>query len=389
MTVEFRLEIERLASGGEGVGHAPDGRVVFVPATAPGDHVDVRIIEEQKRFLRAEVIDLVTAGPGRVAPRCSLVGTCGGCTWQHLDYPTQCQAKAERVAETFARVAGIELSEPVECTPSPDPFGYRSRARVGFRDGVIGFRQTGSHTLCPASACPVLVPALDQELARLSANPPDGNGELTLAAGEDGGVCVTGDASAGSSISIRAADHEIEISPGVFFQANALLRTALATAVHEAAGRGSRAMELFAGSGYFTIGLAERFDEVLVVEAQGRATKDLVRNLARAGRENVDVVTGVAERSLSSPRLTDFAPDVVVLDPPRKGLEGAAVERIAALAPRRVVYVSCDPATHARDAKKFVGLGYAVQSLRAFDLFPQTSHVEAIAVLDRTGAERS
>ncbi len=379
----MQLRIERLAGSGEGVGRDETGRVVFVPDTAPGDLVQVRIVEERKRFARAELASLDEPGPSRIDPPCPLVGECGGCAWQHLDYAEQCHAKAERVRDAFERVAGLVLPGPVECTPSPAPFGYRSRARVGFRDGVVGFRRLRSHSLIAAAHCPVFVPALDAALARLNADPPKGHGELTLAAGEDGSVSVTGDGRQSPGIEILAGDDPIRVSPGVFFQANALLRSDLAAAVHQAAGRGSRALELFSGSGYFTVGLARRFEQVLVVESHGRATRDLAANLAAAGQDNVEVVTGLAERKLASPRLSAFEPEVIVLDPPRKGLERQAVERITALHAPRIVYVSCDPATHARDCARLLTAGYHLTSLHAFDLFPQTPHTEALATLER------
>ena len=379
------VTIERLASEGDGIGRLADGRVVFVPATAPGDVARVRVIEEHPRFARAELLHVTEPGPSRVEPRCPLVGTCGGCNWQHIGYDAQCAAKARRVADTFERVAKLVPPEAVECTPCPTPYGYRSRARVGFRDGVVGFRRVRSHRLCAASTCPVLVPALDAALARLSDDPPGGDGELTLAAGEDGRVCVTGDGRDGVPIEIVSAPGRtaIQISPGVFFQANAQLRRPLAEAVHALAGTGARALELFAGSGFFTPGLAERFGRVLVVESQGRATRDLAANLAAAGHTNVEVVTGLAERKLEAPALAGFAPDVVVLDPPRKGIDRVAADRIAMLGAPRIVYVACDPATQARDAARMASHGYRLAQLRAFDLFPQTPHVESIALLEK------
>lgn len=382
MSELVQLRIDRLAGGGEGVGRDEGGRVVFVPATAPGDVVQARIVEEQKRFARAELVKVETPGPGRVEPRCPLVGECGGCAWQHLSYEEQCRAKAERVRDAFERVAGLALPGPVECTPSPEPFGYRSRARVGFRDGVVGFRRLRSHSLIAAPSCPVFTPALDAALARLGAKPPDGRGELTIAAGEDGAVCITGDGRRSPGITILAGEDPVRVSPGVFFQANALLRSALAAAVHEAAGTGARVLELFSGSGYFTIGLACHFGQVLVVESHGRATRDLAANLAAAGHDNVEVVTGLAERKLESPKLALFEPEVIVLDPPRKGLDRGSAERIAALRARRLVYVSCDPGTHARDCARLQSGGYQLTALRAFDLFPQTPHTEALAVLE-------
>jgi 23S rRNA (uracil1939-C5)-methyltransferase len=239
--------------------------------------------------------------------------------------------------------------------------------------------------LIAAPHCPVFTPALDAVLARLCANPPNGNGELTIAAGEDGAVCITGDGRQSPGVTILAGEDPVRVSPGVFFQANALLRSTLAAAVHEAAGTGVRALELFSGSGYFTVGLARRFEQVLVVESHGRATRDLAANLAAAGHDNVEVVTGLAERKLESPRLVAFEPDAIVLDPPRKGLDRSSAERIAALRAPRLVYVSCDPGTHARDCARLLGEGYRLASLEAFDLFPQTPHTEAIAVLELAG----
>ena len=385
MSASQNVTIERLASEGDGVGRLADGRVVFVPATAPGDVAEVRIVEEHPRFARAELVRVTEPGPSRVQPRCPLVGTCGGCAWQHIEYSEQCAAKARRVAETFERVAKLSPPDTVECTPCPAPYGYRSRARLGFRDGVVGLRQVRSHRLCGASSCPVLVPLLDATLARLADDPPSGNGELTLAAGDDGSVCVTGDGRDGVAIEIESAPSStrIQISPGVFFQANSVLRQPLAEAVHALAGEGERALELFAGSGFFTMGLAGRFERVLVVEAQGRATRDLAANLAAAGHANVEVVTGLAERKLEAPALADFAPDVVLLDPPRKGLDRVAADRIAMLGAPRIVYVACDPATQARDVARIAGHGYRLTQLRAFDLFPQTPHVESIALLEK------
>jgi 23S rRNA (uracil1939-C5)-methyltransferase len=381
---DFEVTIERLAAGGEGVGHAPDGRAVFVARSAPGDRARVRVVETHERWLRAELETLVTPGPGRTEPRCPLFGRCGGCDWQHLDYATQLAAKAGILRDALLRIGGLEPPGEVEIAPSP-PYAYRGRARVGVGRGVVGFRRAGSHALEPATACPVLVPALDAALAKLAAHPPAKDGEIELAAGDDGGVRAWGPGGlllGEAALAIDAGPGRIAVSPGVFFQGNAQLRGPLLEAVLEAAGRGARALELCAGAGFFTLGLAARFAEVRAVESSPPAARDLRANLRANGIRNVSVRCVALERFLASAEPLDFAPDALVVDPPRTGL-GAPLARQLAAASARVVYVSCEPATLARDLAALVEAGLRLVALRGFDLFPQTAHVEALALLSR------
>lgn len=377
------LAIERLASSGEGVAHDPDGRVVFVPGTVPGDHVEVRLVEERRRFARGEALNRIEDGPDRVAPRCPLVGRCGGCTWQHVAYPAQVRAKGAIVQDALQRIGRLEPPGEVVCTPSPDPFGYRGRARLGFERGRVGFRHLRSHALCPATMCPVLAPPLAEALAALGRKPPEGQGELTLAAGDDGAVCITGDGRPGRGVVLEVSGDRVRVSAGGFLQVNALLRGVLAEAVFEAAGSGERLAEYFAGAGFFTLGLARRFGRVVAVEAHPTATGDIAANLAAAGLSNVKIETAPAESDRHRDALQRFAPQVVVLDPPRTGLPPGFAKYVAGLAADRIVYVSCDPATLARDLRVLCDDGYRLASVRAFDLFPQTPHVETLATLER------
>lgn len=381
----LRLRIESLSSEGAGVARDETGRVVFVPGSCPGDLVLARTYTGGARqsFSRAEVVRVLEAGAARITPLCPLVYDCGGCSWQHIDYAEQCRAKERILQDAFARIAGLSLPGPVRFTPSPEPFAYRSRARLGFRAGRVGYRRTGSHELCAAGACPVLDPALNATLGALTEHPPEGDGELTLAGGDDGDVSISGDGRPDAPVFLTLEGDRLRISAGVFYQANRLLRTALARAVRRAAGRGARALEFFAGAGFFTLGLARRFERVLVVEAQGRAVRDLEYNLAQARLDNVEVHTGLAEQKLESARLADFRPELLLLDPPRRGLHRNAPARISALAPARIVYLACNPATQARDVRRLCEAGYSLASLEAFDLFPQTPHVESLAVLER------
>jgi 23S rRNA (uracil1939-C5)-methyltransferase len=381
------LTIERLAAGGEGIAHAPDGRVVFVAGTAPGDRVRARVVEEHPKWLRAEVIELEAPGPGRVEPRCPLFGRCGGCAWQHLDYAVQRAAKAEILRDALVRIGGLEPPGEIEVEPSP-PYGYRGRARVGVARGVVGYRRLRSHALERAAACPVLVPELERALAALAANPPARDGEIELCAGDDGRVRAWGPGGllhGEAALAIDAGPARIAVSPGVFFQGNARVRGALLHAVLEAAGRGRRALDLCAGAGFFSFGLAERFTEVLAVESSPPAVRDLRRNLESNGPKNVRVECAPLERFLAEPAARDFAADAIVVDPPRTGLGAGLAKALADAAggAARVVYVSCAPATLARDLAVLAAGGLRLRSLRGFDLFPQTAHVEAVAVLGR------
>ncbi len=382
---ELGLEIERLAAGGEGVAHAPDGRVVFVPATAPGDHVRVRVSETHAKWLRAELLEVETPGPGRVEPRCPLVGRCGGCAWQHLAYETQREAKAQILRDALERIGGIAPPAAFEVVASP-PFGYRGRARIGTARGVVGFRRLRSHSLEPAAACPVLVPELEQALARLAAAPPKRDGEIELAAGEDGSVRAWGPGGlllGDARLAIAAGPHPIAVSPGVFFQGNAKLRAVLLGAVLEAAGSGEHAVELCAGAGFFTLGLATRFAELLAVESSPPAVRDLRRNVEERGATNIRIECAPLDRFLASEALRVFAPELIVVDPPRTGLGAAVAEALAATSAARIVYVSCAPATLARDLAELTRRGLRLERVLGFDLFPQTPHVEALALLAR------
>jgi 23S rRNA (uracil1939-C5)-methyltransferase len=385
----FELVIDSLAAGGEGVGRDADGRVVFVPFAAPGDRLRVRVVEAHPRFARAEIEAIVEAGPGRVTPRCPVFGRCGGCAWQHLAYETQVEAKRAILRDALVRIGGL-ADAPLDFVASPAAYAYRSRARLLAEGGAIGFRERRSHAVCAIDACPLLAPPLDAALGALAAGPAIEAGEWELALGSDGAVRAVPLARSGGAkrVAISAAGERIEISAGVFAQANALLLDALATEVIAAAGEGGELLELFAGAGFFTIALARRFARTTAVESDARAVADLAHNVRAAGLRPVRVVEAASETVLADARAQRVAPEVVVLDPPRGGIGTRASGDLARLPARRVVHVSCDPATLARDLGVLVSRGFALERVVGFDLFPQTPHVEAVAVLTRARPPR-
>jgi 23S rRNA (uracil1939-C5)-methyltransferase len=382
----LELRIESLAAGGDGVAHDPQGRVLFVPLTAPGDLVRVHVRVSRKRFARGEVLEILEPGPSRTKPGCSAFPTCGGCAWQHVAYSEQVAAKATIVAEALERIGRLGVTE-VPITASPSVWGYRNRARLVQEGDGLGYRMRRSHSVCVVKKCPVLEPELEAALSR-ELPPWEGEEprEWEIVTGSGGSVRarpVDDEVLPGvDAVEMQVGDDRLRISQGVFAQGNAGLLAPLAQAVvREATGAdaSTSALELYAGAGLFTLGLARHFDCVWAVESHPGAVADLRVNLERSGATNVDVREGSVEEVL--PRLQVHAPDTLVLDPPRAGVSSEALERIQELQARRVVYLSCDPATLARDLGRLRDGGYQLQHVEAFDLFPHTPHVEALATL--------
>ena len=390
------LRIDALAAGGDGVGRTGDGRVVFVPLTAPGDRVLARLDSLHPRHAHAELERVLEPGAARVAARCAVFGECGGCAWQHVDYAAQCEAKRAIVENALVRVGKLALPGPVAITPSPIAYAYRARARVAVEAGRVGYRRRGSRELCAVRSCPILTAPADAKLSALADAPPERDAEWVIAAGAQWARASEVGAEA-PEIELAVGGRALRVSAGVFFQANPALHAALAEAVARAAGRGALALELYAGCGFFTLDLSRAFARVIAVEAEADAVGDLRHNLARAGAGGVEVVHARVEAALGREGLAAIRPDAIVLDPPRTGLPRGAAAQLVALEPERIAYLSCDPATLARDLAALVAGGksraasrrraktirYALEAVEAFDLFPHTPHVEALATLRR------
>lgn len=401
---EAIVEIESLAAGGDGVGRLEDGRIAFVRWTSPGDRVRIAFADDGGRFVRARLEEVVEAGDARVEPRCAVFGRCGGCAWQHVDYTAQIAAKESILREALRRIGRLDPLPEFRFVASPEAYRYRSRARLQIQKGRVGYRRWHDHQIEPVESCPILAEPLDLALGNLSRQlasedslPDVREGqewEISLGAGDKvRSGPVRGPRERGRQaiptrgFELAVGEDLVTISHGGFFQANYLLRDALGDALFaglEGAGTGL-VLELYSGAGYFTLGLARRFDEVIAVESDATALVDMERNLRRAEVSNVKVHAGLVEEVI--PKLTRWRPDAVVLDPPRSGLATGAAEGLAALGARRILYVSCDPATLARDLALLVARGYYVDEITGFDLFPQTPHVEALAVLNREDDE--
>ncbi len=353
---EVEIRIDRLAAGGDGVGRH-DGQVVFVPFTAPGDRVRVKVTRAARRFARARVEALLESGPLRREPPCPYFGRCGGCTWMHLDDRLQQDAREEILRDALGRVGGVENLPPIQRLSSPVPLGYRARARVAVVDGRVGFREAGSHRVLDVDRCLVLDADTQNRLRHLRERPPRGRTEVEIR---------------GFGAAVEVGRIPLRVTPGSFFQANRYLWDAWQSAVAEACGRGACLVELYAGTGLYTVALTSRFDRVVAVE-RGRSAEDVRHNTTAT------VVRRAAE-IWAPDHLSDLKPDVVLMNPPREGCHPRVVEAIRGSRPARVVYVSCEPSTLARDVTRMKG--YRVTRLLLIDALPQTHHVEVLSVLE-------
>jgi len=388
------VTIEKLVYGGDGLAHIGT-QAVFVPFAAVGDQLRVRIIEVQRNYARGVIEEIISPSPVRRTPPCAYFGVCGGCQLQHLDYPAQLAAKAAFVRESLRRIGGIEWEPEIEVRHA-DELGYRSRAEIKVaRDAAgqarIGYFQAGTHEVCEVTHCPILLPAANRELQRLHTEPsvvPSDATRIYLTAGDDEVIAspATGEGRRAAEVDALGTAHQriagIDYGFGVrsFFQANRLLVEELVrAAVGEATGK--LAVDLYAGVGLFTMPLAGRFEQVYAVEGNRTAAAHGTENLRANGFSNVryEAISVEAWLKYKAPALPH--PDLVLLDPPRAGAGPQIIERLAAIAPSAITYVSCDPATLARDLRLLIDNGYRLSSLLALDMFPQTFHVETVAQL--------
>jgi tRNA/tmRNA/rRNA uracil-C5-methylase (TrmA/RlmC/RlmD family) len=389
------VEVGPVAHGGHCVARV-EGRVVFVRHALPGERVVVRVTEDGGgSFCRADAVEISTPSPDRVAAPCPLArpGGCGGCDWQHATPRAQRDLKAAVVAEQLRRLAGIERTVTVEELPG-GALHWRTRLRLAVaRDGHAGLRAHRSHRVLPLADCPIAVPGLLDGV--VDRRWPAGS-EVEIATDDDGERHVarrdpvagtrrwlTSWSSGGTAVQ-HAAGRTWRLRADGFWQVHPAAADTFAAVVGEwaAAAPGGRAWDLYGGVGLFAAVLAEQVGEtgsVLLVEASRTAVADAEANLADLPQ--VSCVTNRVERAMVMDVDPGDHPDVVVLDPPRKGAGRVVVDAIAAHQPARVVYVACDPAALARDLATFAGHGYQLADLRAFDAFPMTHHVECVALL--------
>ena len=415
----MKLRIEKAIYGGDGLARVPEGKTVFVPGTLPGELVEATIAADRRSFATSALDAVLEPSPKRVVPGCEYVPRCGGCQYQHANPAFQLQMKLDILKETMTR-AHLPLPSEIGSVAGP-PWGYRNRIRLHVMGGALGYRQRGSHNLLPVTHCPIAAPLLEQAIAgveriaketglaslceevefftngeqdqllvSLWSEKPRRVRERSLEAFADRlqveipalrGVGFWAQQSSSMmhwgqrSLTYTVSGHVYQVSLGSFFQVNRFLAPALLQlAIGERSG--GRAWDFYSGVGLFAQAL--NFEHVTAVESEGFSADDLHINLENKNHRVVRSNTLDFLRMPAQPK-----PDLILVDPPRAGLGKEICSHLAGVAAPEIVYVSCDPATLARDLQLLLQSGYSVQTMNLVDLFPQTFHMETVTSLKR------
>lgn len=439
------LKIEKLIYGGDGLARLPadgDGRgkAVFIPFVLAGEKIEAALIESKSGFARARASAILEPSPHRVSPACPYFGRCGGCHYQHASYEHQLEIKKEILRENLRRIAKIELQEEIQTHPSP-PWNYRNRSRLQIRtkpDFALGYFRFASHDVLPVEQCPISSPLINRGIAALwqsgrAEKGADGVREAEFFANADDSrlllellcapeakrsavriwaeeLCAAMPEIVGivafrerqknvrelmvtvgaSELTYHTRHAAYRVSAGAFFQTNRFLTDELIEIV-AAGAAGELALDLYAGVGLFSTALARDIRHIISVETSPSAAGDLKYNQAVNGQavqaETDEYLAGILDKSRdgggkSLPQLP-LKPDFVVMDPPRGGLGERVAHLLAGVGAPRVTYVSCDPATLARDLVPLLAAGYRLQEVHLVDLFPQTYHLESVVKLAR------
>lgn len=435
---EASLFIEKLTFGGSGLGRL-DGQACFVPFTAPGDEVRVRITKAKRSYLEGEVLELLRPSPLRTPPPCPVFGSCGGCNWQHLEYPAQVSSKEEIFAELLWRGGRVEREVVMPALGAPNPYGYRSRVQLKLRLAAgmlhMGFYRSGTHfVVAIPGECAIADPVINRvigELRMLLAEFPsvDRLPQIDITVGDDGAAILIfhfiGERPAELQDFLLQHLHQLPSARGVFLQSgrkSTLTHVAgveqlsyripsgflpdlpetvlsfsrggfsqvnyrqnlalLSTVAEWLAPLGTeRLLDIYCGNGNFSLPLAHYVDSVVGIEEYAPSIDDARRNAVANGIHNALFQCLDAGQGIQALVAAGNAFDLVLLDPPRSGAADI-IAQLPALSPRAIVYVSCDPATLARDMGILRGHGYAVTKSRPIDMFPQTYHIESVTLFE-------
>jgi len=366
---KLTLRITDIAFGGEGVARMGDF-VVFVPFVALGEEVEAEVTELKKRYARARLLRVVAPSPERIEPACRYFGECGGCQYQHLAYSAQLQLKHKQIGDLFERIGRFnrELVAPV--IPCPQPYGYRNRIMIRsqwdkFKQGLnIGFIRADNRLVVDVEECLIAEPALNEQIKHVRAHPPP-----------KGGIKVV----------LRTQPQGWEVPPDSFFQNNPLLLPRLVEAVRDCLRQAEtrHLLDVYCGVGFFSVELGQLIDSFVGVELDRLAIQAARKNAAARGLTNGEFVAGAAEDLL--PAIMSRFPaqtTTVLLDPPRKGCQPETLQMLRRVRPAQLIYVSCHPATMARDLKVLCDEGvFELARVIPLDMFPNTQHVECVGDL--------
>jgi 23S rRNA (uracil1939-C5)-methyltransferase len=404
----FDITLTGMAYGGDSFGRDANGRMIFVPFAIPGERIQAEIVETHKRWARARLVKVLKASPERVAPRCRHFTDCGGCHYQHMPYQIQLKSKAEIVRSQLERLGGFE-DPPVETIiASQSPWNTRNHLKFSLTpDGRLGFNAPGSNRVVPIDECHLPEPNLASLWPRLDLETIQGLKRITLRTGiegermlilhgdDDPDVNVTTDLPASvvwlsprgmtvlageGFLTIDVLDRAFKVSANSFFQAHTALAGEVVQHVLEALRfqPGETILDLYAGVGLFSAFLAQKGVRVVAVEESPVACADFENNLAEF--DHVELYEAPVEVALPA---IHTHPSAVIVDPPRVGLSLDAIKQLINLSSPLLVYVSCDPATLARDGQRLVKAGYQLERCTPIDMFPQTYHIETLSIWRR------
>jgi 23S rRNA (uracil1939-C5)-methyltransferase len=420
------VKLEKPTYGGAALGRLEDGRAVFVPFALPGETVRARIVEEKRGHVRAELVEVLTPSPDRITPRCKHFNQCGGCHYQNLPYATQLATKTEILRDQLVRIGKIE-NPPVEpAVPSPREWNYRNHVQFHLtREGKLGFIEAG-HTeqednsrrnryipaVLPITECHLPETPLNDLWPQLEFDPGLGLERVSLRLGaneetmlileseetpeleieadlsvvhlrEGETVVMAGDDSLEITVGADGLQKTFRVSAASFFQVNTEMAAKMVDHVLASLSLSPTAtvLDTYCGAGLFSAFLAHHIGRVIGIESSPSACEDYVVNLDEF--ENVELYEGAAEEILPGLVGQISGPVCAVVDPPRAGMEVRALEALLALGLERIVYISCDPSTLARDAHRLIEGEYRLIRVTPFDLFPQTYHIESISLFEK------
>lgn len=366
-----------------------DGEVIFVPYCLPGETVAVRITKSKQDYMMGEVEQILQESPHRIKPRCEVYGLCGGCQLQHADYPYQLELKRQIVAEQIRRIGRFDNVEVLPTVPSPDEWGYRNQARFTVRYGELGFTHWRSHRFIRVAQCPLMSEPINKALAAIQGRIKRKMHQVVVRGADPAEETLiyprllpeeTELATGQKRYTEKLGHYSFQVSASSFFQVNTKQAEAMVLHTVEAVRPEptSNILDLYCGVGTFALHLAEKAGRVVGVEESATAIKDA--EMSTPEGSPVEFLQASAEAYLSQ---CEERFDIVVIDPPRSGCRPEVLEKLVAMQPSRIAYVSCNPATLARDLRGFSSHGYSVTSVQPFDMFPHTQHVECVALISR------
>ncbi|HKI54308.1 MAG TPA: class I SAM-dependent RNA methyltransferase [Anaerolineales bacterium] len=410
-TTTYEVTLTTFTYGGDAMGRLPDNRAVFVPFGLPGEKVRIRLTQEKKNFARGEIVEILESSPDRINAKCKHFTECGGCHYQNLPYEKQLAAKKDILIDQLKRIGKIDDPPVQDMVACPDPWNYRNHIQFSLdRDGKLGFVGAGLRpvpTVIPITECHLPESSVNDFWPQLEFEPGTNVERVSLRAGVDDDLMLVLESEtpeppeleieAGISVThvyeentvviagndhilMRVLDRDFKVSAASFFQVNTVMAGMMVEhlAANLPVSKETTLLDVYCGVGLFSAFFAPKCKTVIGIESSESSCDDFTVNLDEF--DNVELYDASAEDVIPH---FEAKPDIVLVDPPRAGLDKAVLDRILKLEPSHIAYVSCDPSTLARDAARLINGGYKLKEVTPFDLFPQTYHIESISIFER------